>query len=100
MGQDFDGGVAIVAGGSGGIGSAICAALAASGTNVAFTWRTRKTSADSVVTAVEAHGRECAGRCRSITPMPEAMKAFVDEAAGQVWPRFTPSSTLLGHISP
>jgi NAD(P)-dependent dehydrogenase (short-subunit alcohol dehydrogenase family) len=82
MGQDFDGGVAIVAGGSGGIGSAICAALAASGTNVAFTWRSRKTAADSVVTAVEAHGRDALAVQVDHTD-PEAMKAFVDEAAGR-----------------
>jgi NAD(P)-dependent dehydrogenase (short-subunit alcohol dehydrogenase family) len=80
MGQDFDGGVAIVAGGSGGIGSAICAALAASGSNVAFTWRSRKNAADSVVTAVEAHGRNALAVQVDHTD-PKAMKAFVDEAA-------------------
>ena len=80
MGQDFDGGVAIVAGGSGGIGSAICAALAASGSNVAFTWRSRKTAADSVVAAVEAQGRDTLAVQVDHTD-PEAMKAFVDEAA-------------------
>jgi NAD(P)-dependent dehydrogenase (short-subunit alcohol dehydrogenase family) len=80
MGQDFDGGVAIVAGGSGGIGSAICATLAAAGTNVAFTWRSRRTAADSVVMAVEAHGRDALAVQVDHTD-PEAMKAFVDEAA-------------------
>lgn len=80
MGQDFDGGVAIVAGGSGGIGSAICAALAASGSNVAFTWRSRKTAADSVVAAVKAQGRDTLAVQVDHTD-PEAMKAFVDEAA-------------------
>ena len=58
MAQDFDGGVAIVAGGSGGIGSAICAGLARAGSNVALTYRSRKESADRVVAEVEAAGKQ------------------------------------------
>ncbi len=63
MGHEFDGGVAIVAGGSGGIGSAICEALAAAGSNIALTYRSRKDAADGVAAAVEAHGREDAHWC-------------------------------------
>jgi NAD(P)-dependent dehydrogenase (short-subunit alcohol dehydrogenase family) len=82
MGQEFDGGVAIVAGGSGGIGSAICAALAEAGTNVALTWRSREAAADAVVTAVEAQGREALAMQVDHTDS-EAMKAFVDAAASR-----------------
>jgi NAD(P)-dependent dehydrogenase (short-subunit alcohol dehydrogenase family) len=81
-GQDFDGGVAIVAGGSGGIGSAICATLAGAGSHVAFTWRSRQDAADAVVAAVAAAGREALAMQVDHTD-PDAMKAFVDAAAAR-----------------
>ena len=57
---DFPGGdgVALVIGGSGGIGRAICEKLAEAGTDVALTWRNNAAAADDVVTAVEANGRK------------------------------------------
>ncbi len=51
-------GCALVIGGSGGIGEAICVALAEAGTNVALTYRTNREAAQSVVTAIEEAGRE------------------------------------------
>lgn len=80
MAQEFDGGVAIVAGGSGGIGSAICAALAGAGSHVALTYRSRKDAADAVVTAVEACGREALAMQVDHADA-DAMKVFVDTAA-------------------
>lgn len=80
--HDFDGGVAIVAGGSGGIGSAICAALAEAGANVALTYRSRKEAAEAVVASVEASGREAFAMQIDHTD-PDAMKTFVDAAAGR-----------------
>lgn len=80
MVRDFDGGVAIVAGGSGGIGSAICAALAQAGANVALTYRSRKEAADAVVAGVVASGREALAMPVDHAD-PDAMKAFVDAAA-------------------
>lgn len=80
MEKAFTSGVAIVAGGSGGIGSAICAALAAAGANVALTYRSRKDAADAVVGTVEAAGREALAMSVDHAD-PDAMKAFVDAAA-------------------
>lgn len=77
MEKAFTSGVAIVAGGSGGIGSAICAALAAAGANVALTYRSRKDAADAVVGTVEAAGREALAMSVDHAD-PDAMKAFVD----------------------
>ncbi|WP_252258575.1 SDR family NAD(P)-dependent oxidoreductase [Erythrobacter aurantius] len=50
-------GCALVIGGSGGIGQAICKALAEAGTDVALTYRTNGEAAQSVVADVEAAGR-------------------------------------------
>lgn len=57
--SDFpvDGGVALVIGGSGGIGRAICAKLAEAGTDVVLTYRTDKTAAEAAATTVRDHGR-------------------------------------------
>ncbi|MFZ8984513.1 MAG: SDR family NAD(P)-dependent oxidoreductase [Steroidobacteraceae bacterium] len=58
--QDFpeQDGAALVIGGSGGIGRAICAALAAAGTDVAFTYRSNAGAAAEVVAEVEGLGRQ------------------------------------------
>ena len=49
---DFDGveGVALVTGGSGGIGGAVCRMLAARGSDIAFTYRSNQAAADAVDT--------------------------------------------------
>jgi NAD(P)-dependent dehydrogenase (short-subunit alcohol dehydrogenase family) len=49
--------LAVVAGGSGGIGSTVCATLARDGFDVALTYRTSADAADAAAKAVEAHGR-------------------------------------------
>jgi NAD(P)-dependent dehydrogenase (short-subunit alcohol dehydrogenase family) len=56
-GRSFPAGVALVVGGSGGIGSAICAGLARHGSEVALTYRTNHAAALSAVEAVEAAGQ-------------------------------------------
>ena len=54
----FPGGVAVVAGGSGGLGAAICAALAAEGCDVALTYRSSENKAKKVVNDIQALGRQ------------------------------------------
>jgi NAD(P)-dependent dehydrogenase (short-subunit alcohol dehydrogenase family) len=76
-------GTAIVAGGSGGIGSAICVKLASDGADIAFTYRSNRDAADAVVRAVEATGRK-AFAAKVDHSDSGAMKVFVDEAAGQL----------------
>lgn len=51
-------GVALVIGGSGGIGRAICEKLAQAGTDVVLTYRTNAEAAKEVCSAVVGHGRE------------------------------------------
>lgn len=53
---DFPPGVAIVAGGSGGIGGAICKLLAHQGCNIALTYRTNETAAQEVVADIARGG--------------------------------------------
>lgn len=57
--QDFAGvpGVALVIGGSGGIGTAVCDRLAANGSDVVLTYRRNQEAADRCGERVQAHGR-------------------------------------------
>ena len=73
-------GAAFVAGGSGGIGSAICKRLAQSGTPVVLTYKTNEAKARAVVEEIEAEG----GRATAIPLALEdanAVKSAVDAAA-------------------
>lgn len=54
---EFRNGLAIVAGGSGGIGAAICEKLASRGVDVAFTYHRSKDNADRTCQRIEKHGR-------------------------------------------
>lgn len=56
--QRFGSGAAVVAGGSGGIGAAICKTLAEMGSDVALTYRNGEDRANAVVKEVEALGRK------------------------------------------
>src|SRR5262245_20952167 len=58
MGFSFDAGVALVAGGSGGIGAAITRAFAQAGTDVVFTYNRNKDAADGLVAELASSGRE------------------------------------------
>ncbi|WP_417320982.1 SDR family NAD(P)-dependent oxidoreductase [Emcibacter sp.] len=51
-------GIALVIGGSGGIGQAICEKLAQGGTDIVFTYRTNKEAADKVISTVAKYGRK------------------------------------------
>ena len=58
MSFSFDAGVALVAGGSGGIGAAITRALVQAGTDVAFTYNRNKDAADGLVAELAPSGRK------------------------------------------
>lgn len=56
--DDFGGrtGTAVVTGGTGGIGAAVCRILAARGSDVAFTYRANREAADALTAELSAHG--------------------------------------------
>ncbi len=56
--RDFPDGIALVVGGSGGIGSAICRRLAEAGTDVALSYRGNRERAEAVAAEVRAAGRQ------------------------------------------
>jgi NAD(P)-dependent dehydrogenase (short-subunit alcohol dehydrogenase family) len=58
MTEDFTQGTALVIGGSGGIGAAICRALADAGSNVVLSYRSKRDAAGKVVADVKARGRD------------------------------------------
>jgi NAD(P)-dependent dehydrogenase (short-subunit alcohol dehydrogenase family) len=76
---EFQEGVAIVAGGSGGIGGAICADLAASGANVALTYRSNQKAGEAVAQLIRDQGREAIAAPVDLQD-PKAVQAFVDAA--------------------
>ncbi len=55
----FDEGAAIVAGGSGGIGEAICRRFADAGTPVVFTYHSNRAKAEKIVADIESQGVSC-----------------------------------------
>lgn len=73
-------GAAIVAGGSGGIGAAICRALAGAGSNVALTYHRNVDRAAAVATDVKAAGRKAHIAQVDLTDE-AAVRAFVADAA-------------------
>lgn len=76
----FPDGAAVVIGGSGGIGRAICTALASEGVDVAFTYRSNWQAADELVKQGEARGRRFMARAVDLTDR-AAVRAFINDAA-------------------
>ncbi len=79
---EFASGVALVAGGSGGIGAAICEDLGRAGSNVALTYRTNAAAGEAAAQAVRGRGRQAQATCVDLGDAP-AVKAFVDAAAAR-----------------
>ena len=77
---EFATGTAVVIGGSGGIGTAICRELARLGSNVVLSYRSNQSSADAVVAAVKSLGRDASAAAVEMGDAP-AVKRFVDDAA-------------------
>jgi NAD(P)-dependent dehydrogenase (short-subunit alcohol dehydrogenase family) len=76
----FGDGVAIVAGGTGGLGSAICHSLAAEGANVAFTYHSRQVAAMELRGALAELGVTAVAEGVDLADE-DAVKEFVDTAA-------------------
>ncbi len=79
---DFGEGVAIVLGGSGGIGRAVCERLASAGSDVVLTYRGKADAAEEAAARVRAHGR--LAEVRRVSAADEAeVQALVDGAASR-----------------
>lgn len=68
----LDGAVAVVTGGSRGIGRAVCLALAASGARVVVGYHSRADAAEEVVAAIAAHGGTAVAAAADVSVAAEA----------------------------
>ena len=96
---DFSGqgGGALVTGGSGGIGAAICELLAERGSSVAFTYRSNREAAEDVAVALRAAGVE-AHMGNPALEDADAMGAFADEASERLGGLHTVVSAAGPHV--
>lgn len=78
---DFPKGLALVIGGSGGVGASICEALAAAGSDIALTYHSNENRAKEVAKKVETLGKKAYCHQLSIGDAPR-VKALIDEIAG------------------
>jgi NAD(P)-dependent dehydrogenase (short-subunit alcohol dehydrogenase family) len=81
MDADFPDGVAVVLGGSGGVGGAIVEGLAAARCDVAFTYRRNQAAADEVAARARAHGVTVSAHALAFGDA-AAVTAFFAEVAG------------------
>lgn len=97
--SDFSGrsGGALVTGGSGGIGAAICEMLAQRGTSVAFTYRSNAEVAEAVADSVRAAGVDTHIGNPALED-PDELRAFADEAAGLLGGLHTVISAAGPHV--
>jgi NAD(P)-dependent dehydrogenase (short-subunit alcohol dehydrogenase family) len=92
---NFSEGVAIVAGGSGGIGAAICLALARAGSDVALTYRSKIQAAEKVAAEISALGRTA-----EIAPLNLADSAAVKTYADDIVARHRRIHTVIYAAGP
>ena len=79
-GENFPDGAALVVGGSGGIGQAVCRELARAGTDVALTYHGRQAAAEGLAAELRALGRKATVHQLTIGD-PARVDAVVAEAA-------------------
>ena len=77
---DFPSGVALVVGGSGGIGSAIARGFAAAGAKLAITYRRNKDTADALAEEIRAGGGVCSVHGVDLGEL-DSVKACLDQLA-------------------
>jgi len=92
--MDLTGKVALVTGGSGDIGGAICEALAAAGCDVALTYVGNTEGAERTAAAVEA-----AGRNAHALPLDQRDEASIDAAASTVVDHFGRCDVLVNNAA-
>jgi 3-oxoacyl-[acyl-carrier protein] reductase len=90
MSTDFQGRVALVTGGSRGIGRATALRLAQDGADVAVSYRARRPEAERVIAEIEALGRRALG-----APCDVSQPGDVDRLVGQVRARLGPIDFLV-----
>lgn len=78
-GRHFPDGAAVVIGGSGGIGAAICTRLAEHGCDVALSYRSNRDKAESVAAAIRAAGRRSLTGAVDVTDH-AAVERFMNQA--------------------
>lgn len=91
----FPAGAALVVGGSGGLGAAICRTLADQGSDIALTYHANRDAAEAVARDIERSGRRAAAYAMAIDDA-AAAAAAVDEVAAQ----FGAIHTLVFTIGP
>ncbi|MGH1482078.1 MAG: SDR family NAD(P)-dependent oxidoreductase [Geminicoccales bacterium] len=84
-GKEFKGRVALVTGGSRGIGRAVCLALAQEGADIALNYVTNTEAAEQTRRDIEALGVRCA-LCQADVSDPRAVDAMVTEAGRALGP--------------
>ncbi len=82
-GELFPDGAAVVIGGSGGIGRAVCEAFARAGSNVAFTYRSNEQAAREVSEAVASAGRRALALKLDLTDR-AGSRAAIDRVASEL----------------
>ena len=85
MAEEFKNRVALVTGGSRGIGRAIALRLAQEGTDVAISYAARKEAAEEVVKEIEALGRK-ATHAKCNVAVPEEVDALVAHTRSELGP--------------
>ncbi|HEY2517195.1 MAG TPA: SDR family oxidoreductase [Polyangiaceae bacterium] len=79
---EYPEGGAVVFGGSGGVGRAVCVRLAEAGSDVALTYRKNAAAAEETAAAIRAHGRNAEVQALSAGD-PEGIAALLERAASR-----------------